>query len=79
MQGKVCAVTHLQGVEEAKEAPAQLRAHLWPAARVQEHLPRTPNPSTLLVASDHGILRYEYFHTTFCSAQKESWSHTWRL
>jgi hypothetical protein len=36
---------HLQGVEEAQEAPAQLRANLRPAACVQEYLP--PHRPTL--------------------------------
>lgn len=34
--------TRLQGVEEAQEAPAQLRADLRPALRVQEHLLHSP-------------------------------------
>lgn len=50
--------THLQGVEEAEEAPAQLCAHLRPAARVQEHLPCTPTPQLCLSpgrANNHDI------------------------
>lgn len=35
----------LQGVEEAQEAPAQLRANLGPTARVQEHLQSICHPS----------------------------------